>query len=81
LAFAQNAGVEPNPKAWPDLERALLAGPLSAVSFRLDGPDALPDAAARTRAAASAFGCITSETFTSEENRMRAIVLPLMEAA
>ncbi len=44
LQFARLAGVEPDVAAWPALARALLFGPLSATSFRLSGPDSLPDA-------------------------------------
>ncbi|GAA4336524.1 NAD(P)-binding domain-containing protein [Variovorax defluvii] len=47
LDFARAAGVEPDPKRWPGLARALWSGPLAPVSFRLEGRDALPDAAAR----------------------------------
>ena len=36
LLFARRAGVEPDPERWPELRRALLAGPRSAVSFRLE---------------------------------------------
>lgn len=67
LMFAGHAGVEPNPGEWPDLERALLFGPLSAVSFRLTGPDALGDAKARSQEAARTFGAITGTEFTAEE--------------
>ena len=81
LLFAGNAGVEPDLKNWPALQRALLAGPLSAVSFRLQGPDMLADAPERTGAAAAAFGHITTPEFTPEENGMRAIILPEFEAA
>ncbi|MBL0374530.1 NAD(P)-binding domain-containing protein [Rhizobium sp. KVB221] len=81
MLFAGNAGVEPRLGNWRQIERALLAGPLSPASFRLDGPDAVADAAERVKAAARAFGCITSEDYTSEEGLMRAIVLPNMQAA
>jgi hypothetical protein len=54
---------------------------LSAVSFRLQGPDALADAPERTGIAAAAFGHITTPEFTPEENGMRAIILPEFEAA
>ncbi len=47
LLFARAAGVEPDVSRWPELARALLFGPLAAVSFRLEGHDAIPDAAAR----------------------------------
>jgi hypothetical protein len=47
LLFARHAGVEPELARWPELRDALLHGPLSPMSFRLQGPDALPDAADR----------------------------------
>ena len=47
LLLAREAGVEPDLSRWPELARALLFGPLSAVSFRLSGPDSLPEAAER----------------------------------
>jgi dimethylaniline monooxygenase (N-oxide forming) len=72
LLFARNAGVEPTPSAWPDLERALLFGPLSPISFRLQGPDRLDDAPGRTAAAAAAFGAISSPEFNAEEQQLRA---------
>lgn len=60
LLFARRAGVEPDPERWPELRRALLAGPRSAVSFRLEGPDSLPEAPVRTAAEATAFGYLDS---------------------
>jgi cation diffusion facilitator CzcD-associated flavoprotein CzcO len=65
--FATNAGVEPDPAAWPELERALWFGPLSPISFRLTGPDALADAPARAAEAARAFGAITSVELSPDE--------------
>ena len=59
VRLARHAGVEPDLERWPDLERALLFGPLSPVSFRLQGTDCLDDALVRTQAAAEAFGAIT----------------------
>jgi dimethylaniline monooxygenase (N-oxide forming) len=56
LSFARAAGVEPDLDRWPELRRALWFGPLSPVSFRLQGRDALPDAATRFEAEARAFG-------------------------
>ena len=58
LQFARAAGVEPALERWPDLATPLLFGPLSPVSFRLEGRDALPDAPARVAAEAAAFGCV-----------------------
>ena len=60
LTFARAAGVEPHLENWPDLRRALLFGPLAPSCFRLEGPDALPDAPARFARDAAAFGAITS---------------------
>lgn len=73
--FASNAGVEPDPAAWPTLERALWFGPLSPASFRLIGPDAQVDAPERTADAAQAFGAINSQTMTAEEAaRLKAVL-------
>ena len=67
LVFAREANVEPDLKAWPQLARALLFGPLSAISFRLSGPDCLPNAAERIAAEARALRTVASSTFTSEQ--------------
>lgn len=67
VLFARHAQVEPDPAQWPALQRALLFGPLSPASFRLQGPDRRADAPARTAEAAAAFGCVTSPEMTPEE--------------
>ena len=67
LWFARAANVEPDLKQWPQFARALLFGPLSAISFRLSGPDCLPNAGERITAEARALGTIVSSTFSSEE--------------
>jgi dimethylaniline monooxygenase (N-oxide forming) len=67
LLFAREAGVEPDLKAWPQLARALLFGPLSAISFRLNGPDHLNDIEARIAAEARAVGTAVNSTFSSEQ--------------
>jgi dimethylaniline monooxygenase (N-oxide forming) len=69
VAFARAAGVEPCLENWPHLRRALLFGPLAPSCFRLDGPDALPDAPARFARDAAAFGAITSNELTDREQR------------
>jgi dimethylaniline monooxygenase (N-oxide forming) len=69
LTFARAAGVEPDPDNWPRLRRALLFGPLAPSCFRLEGPDALPDAAERFARDAARFGAITSEEMTDSEER------------
>jgi dimethylaniline monooxygenase (N-oxide forming) len=69
LTFARAAGVEPRFENWPELKRALLFGPLAPSCFRLDGPDALPDAQARFVRDAAAFGAITSNELTERERR------------
>ncbi|MBP1820288.1 NAD(P)-binding domain-containing protein [Mycobacterium sp. OAE908] len=69
LAFARAAGVDPSPDRWPQLRRALLFGPLAPSCFRLEGPDALPEAPARFARDAAAFGAITSNDLTEREQR------------
>ncbi|SOX52805.1 dimethylaniline monooxygenase [Mycobacterium ahvazicum] len=69
LTFARAAGVEPDLNNWPRLRRALLFGPLAPSCFRLEGPDALPDAAERFARDAARFGAITSNHMTEREQR------------
>ena len=47
VQFAREAGIEPNIQQWPELRDALLLGPLTPVSFRLNGRDPLLEAASR----------------------------------
>jgi dimethylaniline monooxygenase (N-oxide forming) len=74
LSFARAAGVEPNSDDWPDLRRALLFGPLAPSCFRLQGPDALPDAPVRFTRDAAAFDAITSNELTEREQRYWSLV-------
>jgi len=74
MSFARAAGVEPNPDDWPNLRRALLFGPLAPSCFRLQGPDALPEAPARFMRDAAAFGAITSNELTEREQRYWSLV-------
>jgi len=74
LAFARLAGVEPSLTHWPDLRRSLLFGPLAPSCFRLEGPNALSDAAERFARDAAAFGAITDERFTEREERYWSMV-------
>lgn len=67
LLFARAVECEPDPNQWPELARALFFGPLAPSSFRLSGPDSLPDAAERFALDAAAFGAIHSPRFTAEE--------------
>jgi dimethylaniline monooxygenase (N-oxide forming) len=67
LLFAREAGAEPDLKALPQLAPALLFGPLSAISFRLSGPDHLYDIEARIAAEARAVGTAVGSTFSSEQ--------------
>jgi dimethylaniline monooxygenase (N-oxide forming) len=67
LLFAREAGAEPDLRQWPQLARALLFGPLSAVSFRLSGPDSLPEAGERIGAEAQALGTVVSPEFSGEQ--------------
>lgn len=68
ITFARAAGVEPRLDSWPRLHRALLFGPLAPSCFRLEGPDALPDAPARFAHDAAYFGAITSNELTKRED-------------
>lgn len=74
VSLARQAGVEPDLERWPQLERALLFGPLSPVSFRLQGADCLDDAPARTQAAAEAFGAVRGAAFTPDELQLRSLI-------
>jgi dimethylaniline monooxygenase (N-oxide forming) len=74
LSFARAAGVEPKLEDWPHLRRALLFGPLAPISFRLQGPDALPDAPIRFVRDAAAFGAITSNDLTEREQKYWSLV-------
>ncbi|MFE8600201.1 flavin-binding monooxygenase-like family protein [Archangium violaceum] len=67
LMFSRLLGVEPDVETDPRLTRALLFGPLSPASFRLTGPDALPDAAELYAADAAVCGASTSPQLTDEE--------------
>jgi cation diffusion facilitator CzcD-associated flavoprotein CzcO len=73
--FGTLAGVEPRLDDWPGLERALLFGVQSPASFRLEGPEALPNAGARVLRDAAAFGAVVGPSFTTEEmDQLRALV-------
>jgi hypothetical protein len=74
LTFARAAGVEPNPDDWPQLRRALLFGPLAPSCFRLEGPDALPDAPSRFARDAATYGAITSNELTEQERSYWSLV-------
>jgi hypothetical protein len=74
LTFARAAGIEPHLENWPELRRALLFGPLAPSCFRLEGPDALPDAPARFAREAAAFGAITSNELTARERNYWSLV-------
>ena len=80
LTFARAAGVEPHLENWPEIRRALLFGPLAPSCFRLEGPDALPDAQARFARDAAAFGAITSNELTERESHYWSQVCGLVES-
>lgn len=69
LMFARASGIEPDLESWPDLRRALLFGPLAPSCFRLQGRDALADAAVRFGRDAATFGAITSNEWTEREQK------------
>ena len=75
LRFARLAGVEPDLAARPDLARALLFGPLTPASFRLDGPDAMDGAAEEAAAQAALLGAITGQEFTGAERAQLAEIV------
>jgi dimethylaniline monooxygenase (N-oxide forming) len=74
ITFARAAGVEPHVENWPGLRRALLFGPLAPSCFRLEGTDALPDAAERFSRESAEFGAITSNDLTQREQKYWALV-------
>ncbi|RAV09783.1 dimethylaniline monooxygenase [Mycolicibacterium sp. GF69] len=74
ITFARAAGVEPTVGNWPELHRALLFGPLAPSGFRLEGPDALPDAPARFARDVAAFGAIASPAFSDRERSYCALL-------
>ena len=74
IMFARAAGVEPSIDKWPELQRALLFGPLAPSCFRLEGHDASPDAAQRFTRDAAAFGAISAPEFTEREQSYRSMV-------
>ena len=74
LTFARAASVEPHLDNWPRIRRALLFGPLAPSCFRLEGPDALPDASVRFAREAATFGAITSNELTEREQRYWTLV-------
>ena len=76
LTFARAAGVEPRLENWPQLRRALLFGPLAPSCFRLEGPDARPEAPWQFARDAAAFGAITSNELTERERSRWSLLTP-----
>ena len=74
MLFSRLGGVEPDFTDYPDLERALLFGPLSPASFRLTGADAEASAYERTIRSAEAFGHIVGKEFSPEQSGLRAAI-------
>ncbi len=79
--FATRAGVEPRVWEWPGLERALLFGVQSPASFRLEGPDALPEARERVLRDAAAFGALAGEGLTPDERAQLQALAPSLPDA
>jgi cation diffusion facilitator CzcD-associated flavoprotein CzcO len=71
--FAREAGVEPDIDQWPDLEHALLFGPLVPASFRLNGRDPLIDAPRRLLEVASPSRPLTTGSARHREMRSDAL--------
>ena len=74
VRFARLIGAEPLVRDHPHLERALMFGPMAAISFRISGPDALPDAEIEFLQECARFGCMTSQELTPDQReRMNAL--------
>lgn len=74
VRFARLIGAEPLVRDHPQLERALMFGPMAAVSFRISGPDALPNAEIEFLQECARFGNITSQELTPDQReRMSAL--------
>jgi dimethylaniline monooxygenase (N-oxide forming) len=65
--FAREAGVEPDLYQWPQLVRALLFGPLSPISLRLNGRDSLAEAPELVAEDARVFGAVPSPVLSREQ--------------
>ncbi|MBA3913425.1 MAG: NAD(P)-binding domain-containing protein [Acidobacteriales bacterium] len=65
--FARRIGADVNIADFPELQRVLWFGPLAPASFRLQGPDALPDAAKELVEEAACFGCVPSPELSPEQ--------------
>lgn len=74
ILFARAAQVEPDLNQWPELARALVFGPLTPVSFRLNGRDSLSNAVDRTLEDAKAFGAVpTPQLAPQQEGQLQAL--------
>jgi dimethylaniline monooxygenase (N-oxide forming) len=81
VRFARLAGIEPAPAQTPEIARALLFGPLTATSFRLQGRDALVEAAAVVADEAACFGAIPDPSFTlAERDQLRQLAAAQRDA-
>lgn len=67
IDFARRHGVDPDPRRWPALARALIFGPLSPIAFRLEGPDRLPNAADVFAAETAQINDANAPELTAEE--------------
>jgi thioredoxin reductase len=74
IRFARLAGIEPQPAQTPSIARALMFGPLTATSFRLQGQDALVGAAEVVAREAACFGAISEPSFTRSERDQLAML-------
>ena len=74
VGFSRELGTEPDLSAHPELTRAAMFGPLAAVSFRISGPDSLPQAVGRFVQEAQEFGSVpTAELSPTQEEQLRAL--------
>jgi hypothetical protein len=74
LAFSREIGTEPQLSANPELTRAAMFGPLAAVSFRIWGPERLPEATERFQKEAREFGAVpTPELTPAQKEQLQAL--------
>jgi len=69
IRFSRLIGTEPPLDEYPELERALMFGPLAPISFRIHGPEKLQHAEEEFREEIARFGCMTSLQLTPEERQ------------
>jgi hypothetical protein len=67
IGFSREIGTEPDLSAHPELTRAAMFGPLPAISFRIFGPDSLPQAVERFLQCARDSGTLPATELTASQ--------------